>query len=172
MDLRLLTARAEHDGAVLRAEDGLLPLPHAGDPRVTVFEDRQGRWMVEEGGVARPAVDGERVEAGSIRVLEVPPETDCAAVTTTIRLNSVAKLGGDVVLRFEVSRDREHVALSLVHAGGVLPLGGRAHHEVLLELRAGEGLRRGRRAARRRAGVALRGRPARAAWDSTSSTST
>jgi FHA domain len=128
------SARAEPGGEIRTAEYGLLALPSAADPRVTLFEDRRGRWMVEIDGETRLAVDQERIEAGGVFRLSVPPTADAGALPTTTPLTSHPMLIGTTVLRFEVSRDGEYVALSLVHGDAVTPLGGRVYHDVLLLL--------------------------------------
>lgn len=128
------SARSEATGEVRAAEDGLLALPGAADPRVTLFEDRDGRWRIEIDGIARLAADQERVDAGGIWTLRVPPLAHGGAVPTTASAAAGAKLVGATGLRFKVSRDEEHIALSLVHGGRQTPLAARAHHEMLLAL--------------------------------------
>ncbi|MGK4008265.1 FHA domain-containing protein [Sorangium sp. So ce1036] len=128
------SARAEQSGEVREAEQGLLALPDAADPRVTLFEDRHGRWQVEIDGITRPAVDQERVEAGGVWVLRVPPRTADGALPTTASNATTPKFLGVTVLRFEVSQDEEHIALSLVQGARVTQLTERAHHELLLLL--------------------------------------
>lgn len=127
------SARAEATGEVRTAEDGLLALPDAADPRVTLVEDRHGRWTLEIDGGARFAEDHERIHAGGIWTLRIPP-SDGERVPTTASSAGNPGLVGPTVLRFEVSRDEEHVALSLVQGGAVTALGDRTHHEVLLAL--------------------------------------
>ncbi|AUX41613.1 hypothetical protein SOCE26_030340 [Sorangium cellulosum] len=127
------SARAAATGEVRTAEHGLLVLPDAADPRATLFEDRDGRWLVELDGDVRSAVDHEQVEADGPWVLRIPPPAQGGAVPTTHAADAV-KLMDDTVLRFEVSRDEEHVALSIVHGGQLTSLSGRTHHELLLAL--------------------------------------
>ncbi len=55
------------------ASDGLLALPDATDPCVTLEEDRHGRWTLEVDGNARLAVDHERIHAQGIWTLRIPP---------------------------------------------------------------------------------------------------
>ena len=85
---------------------------------------------------ARPAVDGEQVDAGGSWTLRIPPPTHGSAMPTTTAPEAGAggKLAGVTVLRFEVSRDEEFVTLSLVHGGVATSLGARAHHDLLLAL--------------------------------------
>ncbi|WP_437666322.1 FHA domain-containing protein [Sorangium sp. So ce1182] len=127
------SALAAATGEVRTAEHGLLVLPDAADPRVTLFEDRDGCWLIELDGDVRSAMDHERVEAEGPWVLRVPPPAQGGAVPTTHAADSVM-LMNDTVLRFEVSRDEEHVALSILHGGQLTSLSGRTHHELLLVL--------------------------------------
>lgn len=127
-------ARCRSSGVVIEAEDGLLALPDVSSPDVTLYEDRDGQWMLEEHGAARPARDQESVAVRGQRwTIEV-----CAAheksVATTQQSSGDPRVVGAMTLRFEVSRDGEHVALSLVRGGAALSLGARAHHEMMLLL--------------------------------------
>ncbi|MFO0588999.1 MAG: FHA domain-containing protein [Polyangiaceae bacterium] len=130
------TASARHvaSGEVCSAEEGLIVLPEPNDPRVTLSEDRDGQWLIETDGPARPAADGETIEAGGLWTLRIPPADRGSAVPTTTSPKGKDKLAGTTVLRFDVSRDEEFVKLSLVHGGAVTSLGARAHHDLLLAL--------------------------------------
>lgn len=127
------SAREEATGEVRTASDGLLALPDAADPRVTLEEDRHGRWTLEVDGNARLAVDHERIHAQGIWTLRIPP-FEGERVPTTASIAHGAQLTGAVVLRFEVSRDEENIALSLVRGREVTALRDHTHHEVLLAL--------------------------------------
>ncbi|WP_437535634.1 FHA domain-containing protein [Sorangium sp. So ce726] len=127
------SARAMATGEVRTADHGLLVLPDAADPRATLFEDRDGRWLIEIDGDVRSAVDHERVEAEGAWILRIPPPAHGGALPTTHAVDSV-KLMNDTMLRFEVSRDQEHVALSIVRGGQRTSLDERTHHELLLVL--------------------------------------
>lgn len=128
------SARRLTSGEVRTAEDGLIVLPDANDPQVTLSEDRNGQWTIETDGPARPAVDGEQIEADGSWTIRIPPPTHGSAIPTTTSPQGGGKLAGTTILRFEVSRDEEFVKLSLVHGGVVTSLGARAHHELLLAL--------------------------------------
>jgi hypothetical protein len=127
------SARSEATGEVRAAEDGLLALPDGGDPQVTLYEDVHGRWIVEIDGAARHAIDDERIDAGGLWTLRIPPPAGERLPPTATDV-APPKVLGAVLLRFEVSRDREYVGLSLVQGAEVVPLGGRVSHEVLLAL--------------------------------------
>ena len=125
--------RADGDGLRV-AEHGLLVLPSEQDPRISVISGGLGGWLVEDGAGARPAVDQEVLEADGAWLLSVPPPSPEASVATTRRLVRLPMTLATVSLEFGVSRDEEHVELSLRHPEGVTPLQPRAHHYLLLTL--------------------------------------
>lgn len=126
-------ARCAETGELRDATDGLLALPDANDPQITLFEDLNGRWQLEADGALRAARDQDRVAIdGRAWILEVCPQPE-TVVPTTLKEGAPVVLGA-MTLRFEVSRDGEYVALSLVRGASAIPLGGRVHHEVLLLL--------------------------------------
>jgi hypothetical protein len=129
-----IRARSVVTGAVRVPEHGVLALPDASDPRITIFEDEAGHWVLESEGEARPASDEERIEAGGAWVLHVPRGEGSGEVPTTLSQAAGAKLVRTIGFRFEVSRDGEHVALALRQAGIETRLGARAHHDLLLVL--------------------------------------
>ena len=129
----IASARLESTGEVRTALDGLLALPDAADPRVTLVEDRHGHWTLEVDGNTRVAVDHERIHAQGIWTLRIPP-SEGERVPTTASIADITKLAGPPVLRFEVSRDEEYIAVSLVCGSEVTTLGDHTHHEVLLAL--------------------------------------
>ncbi|EYF07235.1 FHA domain protein [Chondromyces apiculatus DSM 436] len=121
--------------AVQVAEKGLLALPGADDPEISIFEAEKGRWLVEAGGPARPAVDGETLTcSGSTWILSVPPPFPGGVVPTTHRDLGSPRLIGLLTLLFHVSRDGEYVKLALVHGAETIDMSARVHHEFLLTL--------------------------------------
>lgn len=127
------SARAEATGEVRTAFDGILALPDVADPHVTLVEDHHGRWMLEVDGNARLAVDQERIQALGIWMLHIPSASgEC--ISTTISIADGTRLLGAMVLRFELSRDEEYIALSLVRGNEVTTLRDHIHHEMLLAL--------------------------------------
>ncbi len=127
------SACAEATGEVRTASDGLLALPDAADPCATLVEDGHGRWTLEIDGNTRPAVDHERIHAQGIWTLRIPP-SEGERVPTTASIADGAKVIGTTMLRFEVSRDEEYIAVSLVRGREVIALRDHTHHEVLLLL--------------------------------------
>jgi hypothetical protein len=108
----------------------LLALPHAGAPVLTIFE-HHGQWLVEdkEGG-RRPVADGEALAIdGETWTLHLP-----GIVDPTQRNDRVRLLLRDLVLRFSVNPNEEHIRLVLVHPAGNVELTPRVHIEVLLRL--------------------------------------
>lgn len=119
------------DGGAVCAEDGILALPDAARPEVSVYQDARGAWVAERGGATEPVEDQQQVSAGGqlwrLRLPELVPGTVAHAAQSVLSLERVA-------LRFQVSLDEEHVALTVVHGERALALGARAHHHVLLVL--------------------------------------
>ncbi len=113
-------AAARSGGARQRAEDGLLALPAGDDPAVTVYRAASGRWLAEEGAVAREVVDGDGVEAGGGRwTLELPPAGAVGGTRSTQGIEGgPQRLDLLTRLTLAVSRDEETVEMSMRFADG------------------------------------------------------
>jgi hypothetical protein len=122
-------ARDLKSGRVVAAEDGLLALPRKDTPEVVVFLDPSGRWRAEAGDERREVSDGDVIDAGGARFALALP----AMVEGTATVEAAATLD-TVTLKFGVSRDEEHVQLTVVHRGKATPLEPREHGYVLLTL--------------------------------------
>lgn len=120
-------------GDVRSAEGGLLVLPGPESPIASVYEDGEGAWWIEIGDEARPAADREVVIAGGEWRLSIPKPAVGDHVPTTIKLDGALDLA-TATLRFGVSRDEEHVELSIVRDGASSPPSARAHNYALLTL--------------------------------------
>ena len=122
-------ARDIKSGAVIAAKDGLLGLPSAERPEMVVFATSPGEWCAEMGDERREVTDGDVIEAGGHSfALSLPQATEgTLTVAATARLETVK-------LKFAVSRDEEHVKMTIVHRGGTVPLEPREHGYVLLTL--------------------------------------
>lgn len=125
-------AFAEHTGSgrLRRARSGLLALPDDISPELVAYPDRNGRWILESAdGEVRPVVDGEIVTAGGAPWrLRVPDaQIGTAAVDTGPHIDTIT-------LRFAVSRDEEHVEITVLHRGQATPLEAREHGYTLLTL--------------------------------------
>ncbi len=122
-------ARALDDGHFIAGDAGLLPLPTADRPSATIYRCLDGSWQLESAGGKQRVEDGQLVQVDGLsfelHLYEGAAETRDAASNTLSLLSST--------LHFRVSRDREHVALSVIGAR-VVDLGARSHHYPLLLL--------------------------------------
>lgn len=120
--------RAVSEAGAIYAVQGLLALPSQENPEVCVFRDARGQWLVETPAGTRTALDGSTVDVGGVTwTLYLPDRLPPTLASSKLTLDRTG-------LRFEVSRDEEHVSVSLLAAGGPVDLGDRAHHYTLLTL--------------------------------------
>ncbi len=116
------------NGQRLVATDRVLVLPDDEQPQVTVFEG-PGGWTAEGDDMSRDVVDGEVLEIGGVRFeLDLPSGAD--ATLDTVGGPLLESIG----LHFSVSRDEEHVEVTVLHDGGTIALPPRTYHYVLLVL--------------------------------------
>lgn len=117
--------------APVPAEDDFLALPGEDEPEVTVYRNRGGEWMMERSGSdAVRAVDGQEVVAGGRRFVLHLAE----ALMVTWEGQGVPISIRDAVLSFGVTRDEEHVELTVISDRRRIELGARAHFYLLLTL--------------------------------------
>jgi hypothetical protein len=116
-------------GEVRVAKDELLSLPNDDEPELTIYRDLDDRWMVESSNGVVPAVEGETLFAGGQpwRLLLPTSLPATRELANDLRLQSVD-------FRFRVSRDGEHVELSLRESGREIVVETRAHLALLLVL--------------------------------------
>lgn len=123
-------ARSLKCGVTVSAEEGLLALPEADNPRLTVFEDAIGRWVAELDGEPRSVTDGEVVTLDEQSwMLHLPMAED-----HTLDIGQHPIPLDTLELQFQVSADEEHIDLLVLHDGGQSALKNRAHHYLLLIL--------------------------------------
>lgn len=123
-------ARNLGTGVTRRAEGGLLVLPGDDDPRVSIFQDALGQWVVESEDAKRDAVDRDIVTvSGEAWALELP-----GAVGGTWQAETAAPTLETIELRLAVSRNEEHVEVVVVHQGTTTLLPSRRYHYLLLIL--------------------------------------
>lgn len=123
-------ARHAHRGEVRAASEGLLVLPDDEHPLASVFEDASGRWVVEIGDAVRQARDQEvLVVGGEPWILELP------TIAVETWQGQIAKPYLEAMhLRLGVSRDEEHVEVTLLHGAQALRLPARTFHYLLVLL--------------------------------------
>jgi hypothetical protein len=122
-------ARARHLARQeVREASGVLLLPDDEAPLASLFLDGSGRWVLELGESQRYVTDQERLRLGNDEwSLELP-------MATHATLDGDAPALGDLHLRIGVSRDEEHVAVTVVHGGKDLALPSRSYHYLLATL--------------------------------------
>ncbi|MCK6551816.1 FHA domain-containing protein [Myxococcota bacterium] len=118
-------------GEMRAAKDGLLALPEEESPILSIYQDHVAGWVCE-------TVDGDTPR-------EVDDQEVVAAAGRKWRLHLPVVLEGtpmvepgpsidDVSFRFAVSRNEEHVELTVIHRRTEIHLDPHDHHYVLLTL--------------------------------------
>jgi hypothetical protein len=109
-------------------DDGTLVLPSATDPKIVVFRDTDGTWVLEDDDGGRPVADDQTL------IVDNEPwrlRTE-APVVETYQSSSAAI--SDLQLHFRVSSDEEHVEVKAELAGHSTLVPSRVHHYLLLTL--------------------------------------
>jgi hypothetical protein len=111
--------------------DGLLALPSADEPLLTIGLASDGTWFVEDDDGRRPTEDRDlHTLAGNRWRLYLPSHVPLTAVGTRTTSPIV-----DAQLVIRHDQTEEHVTAELVpQSGPPIDLGARAHHVLLLEL--------------------------------------
>jgi hypothetical protein len=108
-----------------------LVLPSSDDPRATIYRV-EGAWLLEPS-------DEPVAPIRNLQVFEVAGRAwrFCCpdnAVPTSLDVPGVDGSVRDLVLAFSVSRDEEHVQLTIAYAGSTIDMGARSHNYLLLTL--------------------------------------
>ncbi|ACY15686.1 FHA domain-containing protein [Haliangium ochraceum] len=112
-------------------EDGILVLPSAEAPVLTIFDPGGGTWVAEgDDGSRRRISNGETLSVIGERWQVELPEV----LEATWQPGSARMVLHSLTLRFAVSRDEEHVEVSALQGGHVVELPARAHNYMLLTL--------------------------------------
>jgi len=119
-------------GAALLLQGGLIAIPSVDHPAAVVFQDKDGAWVLEQAGRV------EVVREQAPFVVESTPWRLC----NTSPLEQTWMPGDgreamaldEVQLRFRVSRNEEHIDLSVGWRDRLVELGVRSHHYMLLTL--------------------------------------
>jgi hypothetical protein len=123
-------ATALDDGTRLAAQDGLIALPSADAPEISLYRRADGVWVAEAPDrVWEPQAD-EIIAAGGRR-FRFEPGAAVHATSTSLRTQPTPR---SIALEFAVSRNEEQVDLSIVHSGQRSLLKPRAHSYLLLTL--------------------------------------
>jgi FHA domain-containing protein len=119
-------------GPALFKRDGLIAIPSAELPAAVVFQDADGRWVLDQTG---------RVDMLQEQIpFEVDGTSWLLRNTTSLQATSVAGDGrenmvlDDAQLHFQVSRNEEHVQLTARWRDRPIDFSARAHHYMLLTL--------------------------------------
>jgi hypothetical protein len=125
--------RNTRSGAILEPQLGLVVLPSEDRPIVTLFQGLDG-WYEEREGAVRQATDFmELVVDDEPWIVELPPPGTETAQTGLARLGGWANFD-ELLLRFDVSRDRESIVLLVIAGLESRAVTNRAYHELLLVL--------------------------------------
>ena len=124
-----LSAQAD-DGTVVTADGDTLCLPSPDNCEVIILHEDDS-WFIADGDGRRGLEDQDSVVAGGqLWQLRIP---EPAARTRELNIREEPELAASA-LTFVVSRDGEHVELTLEHGGGTMPIRYRSHHTLLVEL--------------------------------------
>lgn len=118
-------------GEPVQLEGDLIALPSADDPRVTIYRDQEGVWVLEQAESSSPLAN--------LQTFEVAGRGWRFCYAEDFRTTSLAPAPGDLEMRrlelaFCVSRDEEHVQLRAISGASTFDLGARAHNYLLLTL--------------------------------------
>jgi hypothetical protein len=117
------------NGTVNLLTDGMIVIPSSEQPIATVYLDSEGNWLVDSAELgAKPIRNNESFWVGDQEWRFSCPES----ALQTVRAKSPDIR--DSLLMFAVSRDEEHVTLTVESTEKPVALGSRAHNYLLLTL--------------------------------------
>jgi hypothetical protein len=121
-------ARNTRSGLTRASVGDLLVLPDDDNPSVSLFRDANFQWVVESGEEKRPVAHQEILHIGEDRwELGLPN-----ALIETWEANSAPL--DSIHLRIGVSRNEEHVEVTVIHAAQTRTLPARTYHYLLATL--------------------------------------
>ncbi|MEY4513505.1 MAG: hypothetical protein RLZZ450_5627 [Pseudomonadota bacterium] len=127
----LVMALPEDGGAEVLAIDGLLALPSAEQPALTVHRDERGIWVADVDGELSVVTDQERLSVSQRRyTLCLPQELVGTAALRPFGGRHVAELA----ITFRTSTDLEHIELDVQIDRNRKRFAARTHNEMLLVL--------------------------------------
>lgn len=111
------------------SQAGLLALPNTDEPQAVVYQRDDGTWVQEAADETQGIADQELLYLDQqVWCVFLPDE---AGVTPVV---CAEKTLAATAFEFEVSRDEEHVVMTVVHGDERIALEPREHHYVLLVL--------------------------------------
>jgi hypothetical protein len=110
----------------------LLALPSNDDPRLTIYRNAEGTWVLEQPDESISPIT-------NLQIFEVDGRPWRFCCTENIRTTSLAVAPAELEVRhlqlsFSVSRDEEHVQLHMTCGGCFLDMAARSHNYLLLTL--------------------------------------
>jgi hypothetical protein len=119
------------DGEPVHLDGDLIALPSGDDPRVTIYRDGEGTWVLEQ--------PESIATVRNLQVFEVEGQAFRFSCPENVWKTSIAPHArelevGHLSLLFSVSRNEEHVELIVTCGSTTFDLGARSHHYLLLTL--------------------------------------
>jgi hypothetical protein len=113
----------------------LLALPSNDDPRVTIYRDARGAWVLEQ-------PDESILPITNLRTFQVDGHSWRFCCATDMQTTSLAVAPAELEVRhlqlsFSVSHDEEHVQLHMTCGVSSFDMGARSHNYLLLTLARG-----------------------------------
>lgn len=115
----------------LTADDAIVAIPRAEEPKASVYRNSKGTWVLERTDDLVELTDQQAFDVDGERWIFHSPE---AVQQTSSVADLVPQRIETVVLHFEVSSDEEFVGLRAESGGHLVDLGSRAHNYLLLTL--------------------------------------
>jgi hypothetical protein len=130
---QVMVVPAEGGPAVFQ-HDGLIALPSLERPEAVIFQDLEGRWVLDQAG--QVDLIKEHVpfifEGTRWRLCNASPAQPTSLAAGGEGRETMAL--GETRLHFQVSRSEEHVEISARWRDRLIEMGARSHHYVLLTL--------------------------------------
>ena len=118
-------------GEPLQVEGELLALPSSDDPRLTIYRDPDGAWVLEQPEAISPITNLQTFDVDGRTFRFSCPESSSK---TSLMESPFEVEVRHLALLFSVSLDEEHVALRATCGASTFELGTRAHNYLLLTL--------------------------------------
>jgi hypothetical protein len=121
-------------GPAIFQHDGLIAMPSIEHPDAVIFQDLEGRWVLDQAG--QVDIVKEHVpflfQGTRWRLCNASPLQPTSLAAGSEGRETMAL--GETELHFSVSRSEEHVEITASWRGRLIEMGARSHHYVLLTL--------------------------------------